>query len=424
VRKRILLVGSITGYQTRIFAEAAEGLDVEVVLATDQCKKMEDPWGDHAITVRFQHPAAYARRLAMEGPFDAVLAVGDHPTLLAAKAAERLGIPHNPPAAVEACRNKYLARRLFEGAGLHVPSYFRIRADQKEWPAPPFPCVLKPLGLSGSRGVIRADDEPEFAAALARIRALLESVDIRRLKEEQNRHVQVEGFIEGQEFALEGIITEGRLQTLALFDKPDPLDGPFFEESLYVTPSRADAGVQRQMAETTQRAIRALGLTRGPVHAEMRCNSQGVWMLEVAARPIGGLCARALRFKLPGVARPVPLEELILRHALGEDIAAAQPAEPASGVMMIPIPKGGIFHGVAGLAESRSVAGIEEVLITAKEGQRLTPLPEGSSYLGFIFARGRSPVDVEEALRSAHLRLRFEIATDLPVFQPLARGGV
>ncbi|MCC6860463.1 MAG: ATP-grasp domain-containing protein [Bryobacterales bacterium] len=417
VRKRILLLGSITGYQTRVFARTARELGVELVLATDQCRKMENPWGDNAITVRFQHSAAYARRLALEGPFDGIVAVGDHPTLLAAMTAQRLGLPYHSPASVEACRNKYLARRAFQRSGLNVPSYFRMRLRQTAWPPPPFPCVLKPLGLSGSRGVIRADNESEFSAALARIRALLESVDIRRLKEEQNQYVQVESFIEGREFALEGILTAGRLQTLALFDKPDPLDGPYFEESIYVTPSRADAAAQSGIVETVQRAVQALGLTHGPVHAEMRCNSRGVWMLEAAARPIGGLCARALRFRLPGGACPVSLEELVLRHALGEDVAAAQPADPASGVMMIPIPKGGIYHGVSGVAESRSVRGIEDVVVTAKEGQRLTPLPEGSSYLGFIFARGESPEVVEEALRAAHARLRFDIATDLRVFR-------
>ena len=408
--RRILLIGSITGYQTRVFAEAARRLGHDVVLATDQCKKLDDPWGDHAITVRFQHPEAYARRLALEGPFDGVLAVGDHPTLLAAMTARRLGIPHNSPAAVEACRNKYLARQLFQGAGLNVPAYFRIRLGETSWPEPPFPCVLKPLGLSGSRGVIRANNPAEFSAALGRIAALLENREIRRLKEEQNRYIQVEAFIEGREFALEGILTGGRLQVLALFDKPDPLDGPYFEETIYVTPSRAEPEAQRAIAATTQRAIEALGLTRGPVHAEMRVNARGVWMLEVAARPIGGLCARALRF-LPDM----PLEELILRHAAGEDISGARRASLAAGVMMIPIPKGGIYRDVAGLDEARATPGIEDVVITATPGQKLVPLPEGSSYLGFIFARGDTPGSVEIALREAHAKLSFEIAGELKV---------
>ena len=410
VPKRLLLLGSITGYQTRTFAQAAQRLGLEVVLGTDQCKQLDDPWGDHAITVRFQQPEGYARRLAMEGPFDAVLAVGDHPTLLAAMTAERLGIRHNSPASVRAAKNKYLARQLFRGAGLNVPGYFRIRLGAESWPEPSYPCVLKPLGLSGSRGVIRADNPRQFRDAFQRIARLLETVDIRRLKEEHNRYVQVEDFIEGHEFALEGILTAGRLQTLAIFDKPDPLDGPLFEETIYVTPSRAGTEVEEKIAATTQRAAQALGLEAGPVHAEMRVNAQGVWMLEVAARPIGGLCSQALHFE-PGI----PLEELILRHATGQDIAGARLASPAAGMMMIPIPKGGIFENVTGVERSRAVPKISDVIITAKQGQRLTPLPEGASYLGFIFAHGQSAASVEDALRTAHRMLEFEIATDLRV---------
>ncbi len=410
VPKRVLLLGSITGYQTRIFAQAAQRLGLDVVLATDQCKQLEDPWGDRAITVRFQHPESYARRLAMEGPFDAVLAVGDHPTLLAAMTAQRLAIRHNSPASVTAAKNKYLARQLFRAAGLNVPAYFRIRLGDNSWPEPRYPCVLKPLGLSGSRGVIRADNPREFQEAFQRIARLLEATEIRRLKEEHNRYIQVEDFIEGREFALEGVLTGGSLQTLAVFDKPDPLDGPFFEETIYVTPSRAGAAIQEQIVATTQRATRALGLETGPVHAEMRVNAGGVWMLEVAARPIGGLCSQALQFE-PGM----PLEELILRHAIGQDISGARLTSPAAGIMMIPIPKAGIYGAVNGVDHARAVPGIRDVIITAKQGQRLTPLPEGASYLGFIFACGQAPTAVEDALRTAHRMLEFEIATDLRV---------
>jgi biotin carboxylase len=272
--------------------------------------------------------------------------------------------------------------------------------------------VLKPLGLSGSRGVIRADDEGQFLVAFERIRALLRGADVAALREDQNRYIQVESFIEGREFAIEGIVTHGALQVLAIFDKPDPLDGPFFEETIYVTPSRESEEVQKLIVRTTRSAVHALGLTHGPIHAEMRVNSKGAWLLEVAARPIGGICARALRFE-----GGIPLEELILRHAVGEDVSRARLAGAASGVMMIPIPKAGIYQGVDGVEKAASIPGVEDVIITAKEGQKILPLPEGSSYLGFLFARGESPEQVEKSLRDAHACLNFEIATLLPVVQ-------
>ncbi len=411
--KRVLILSTTTGYQTRMFAEAAARLGLEPVLATDQCHQLDDPWGDGAITVRFHNPVRWAGVIAAQGPFDGIVAVGDRPAFLAALAAERLGIPYNSPASVEACRNKYLARERFRAAGLPVPEYFQaaLAGDPSEAARKArYPAVLKPLGLSASRGVIRADNDEQFVAAFNRIRALLESKEIRLQRETQNAFIQVEGFIPGREFALEGIVTDGRLKTLALFDKPDPLDGPFFEETIYVTPSREPQEVQRSLIGTVERAVRALGLARGPVHAEMRLNERGVWMLEVAARPIGGLCARTLRFE-----GGMPLEELILRHAVGEDVSAVQLMEGASGVMMIPIPREGIYQSAEGVERARGVTGIEDVEITAKPGQKLVPLPEGASYLGFIFARIASPEQVEYALRAAHKELEFKLATELPV---------
>jgi biotin carboxylase len=246
----------------RMFADAARRAGFDCSLATDRCHVLEDPWGDHAITVRFEDPYAARDILAAAGPFDGIVAVGDRPTLVAALAAEALGIPHHPPAAVAACRDKFLAHQRFASAGLRVPDFFRIPVNDVEAAQlAAFPCVLKPLGLSGSRGVIRANNEEEFLAAFARVRKLLESTDIAALREEQNRYIQVESFIEGREFALEGIVTHGVLRVLAIFDKPDPLDGPFFEETIYVTPSRESESAQRMMIEVTSSAVRALGLT-------------------------------------------------------------------------------------------------------------------------------------------------------------------
>jgi len=406
--KRLLLIGATTGYQTRVFAQAAERLGYELILATDRCHVLDDPWGDRAVALRFEDPAGAAETLAATPSIDGVVAVGDRPAYIAALAAERLGILYNSPVSVARSRDKFLARERFRAAGLLVPEFHRLllsEAPERAAINAKYPCVLKPLGLSASRGVIRANNSAEFVAAFQRIKNLLADPDIARLHEDQDRFLQVESFIEGREFALEGILTCGQLRVLAIFDKPDPLDGPYFEETIYITPSRESASTQRAIIETTEQAIRALGLTHGPIHAEMRVNARGVWMLEVAARPIGGLCARVL----PG------LEELILRHAAGDDPDSIASPTSASGVMMIPIPREGIYVDTAGLDEARAQPGIEDVIITAKEGQKLIPLPEGASYLGFIFARAESPEAVDRALRNAHQQLRFEIATALPV---------
>lgn len=401
--RRLLLFASTTGYQIRVFGEAARRLGIEITLATDRCHVLDDPWGDRAIAVKFDRiPESVEALRGLE--FDGVAAVGDRPAVLAAAAAEALGLPFHPPAAAQACNDKYLARQLYQAAGLLVPAFFRAgteTAPETLAARSPYPCVLKPLGLCASRGVIRADNAAQFVDAFHRIRKM------------GQQQVQVESYIEGREFAVEGLVTAGCFQPLAIFDKPDPLEGPFFEETIYVTPSREPEGVQRDLLETTARAVRALGLYHGPVHTELRYNSRGAWMLETAARPIGGLCARALRFE-----PDVPLEELILRHALGEKTAGARAADPSSGVMMIPIPKGGIYESVEGLERARAVSGIEDVVITAKEGQLLVPLPEGASYLGFLFARGNTPAEVEAALRQSHAELRFRIATALETFKP------
>ncbi len=328
--------------------------------------------------------------------------------------AEKLGLPYNSPASVEAARNKFVARQRFLAAGLPVPQFFRMDIDQHSGEASaqaPYPCVLKPLGLSASRGVIRADNPVEFVAAFHRIKALLARPEIQVLREEHNRYIQVESFIAGQEFAIEGVLTAGRLQVLAVLEKPDPLNGPFFEETIYLTPPRAS---QPLLVPAVEKAIRALGLTHGPIHAEVRVDGDQAWVLEVAARPIGGLCAKALRFD-----GGMPLEELLLRHAAGEDVSHLERERCASGVMMIPIGRefvnSAVYESVEGLDSALAVAGVEEIAITAKIGHTLEPLPEGSSYLGFIFARGNAPEDVEGSLRSAHSKLRFQIAAKLPV---------
>jgi biotin carboxylase len=380
-------------------------MGIEMILGTDRCHVLNDPWGDRAVAVRFEQPIESAEHLATL-KVDGIVAVGDRPAWIAALAAERLGLPFHPAKAVEAAGDKHLARDCFGRAGLLVPDYYQFPKDDPPSGARFYPCVVKPMGLSASRGVIRADDDVDFAAATARIRAILQRPEVERLAEPRNAFLQVERFLSGREFALEGLVTRGKLETLAIFDKPDPLNGPYFEETLYITPSRETPTVQAELRESAQRAAAALGLHHGPVHAEMRLTDQGVFVLEVAARPIGGLCSRALRF-----ASRLTLEEMILRHSL-EEVPHIEGESLPGGVMMIPIPKSGIYKSVAGMESARDVPGVSDVVITAKAGQKLEMLPEGSSYLGFLFAGGPT---AEQALREAHGKLTFDIQIALNI---------
>jgi biotin carboxylase len=416
--KRVLILAATTGYQTRMFGAAAERLGVQLVFATDRCDQLEDPWSDGAIAVRFHQEAGAAGAIvaaARVAPFAGLVAVGDRPTVVAARVARQLGLAGHPPHAASAARDKRIMREHFRSAGMLVP-WFRVvkrtanpRAIAAElaWPV-----VVKPTVLAGSRGVIRANLAPEFIAAFERVQRLLAAADVRAMQDPAADEILIEQFIDGTEYALEGLLDHGELRTLAIFDKPDPLDGPFFEETLYVTPSRAAHSTQDAIEQTVAAAVRALGLSHGPIHAECRVNSRGVFVLEVAARPIGGLCAYALHFTGSDGAT-IGLEELILRHAIGEDTASWQRGPDASGVMMIPIPGAGIFRRASGVEDAMRVAGVHDVRITAKPDQRLVPLPEGASYLGFIFARADSPERVEAALREAHGRLSFVI--DRPI---------
>ena len=419
---RVLLIATTTGYQTRAFGEAAERLGVELVFATDRCHRLDDPWRDGAIPVRFQNDAEAAfieaiGEAARDRPFDGVLAVGDRPAVFAALACEALGLKGHPPAAARASGNKLEARRRFAAAGLSSPAFCEVTLDSEIDAVRAeleFPCVVKPLALSGSRGVIRADDSETLHAALERVRRLLSRADIRERRSPFDDRVLLETFIPGREYALEGVVEDGTLRVLAVFDKPDPLDGPFFEESIYVTPSVRSATEQRRMAEAVADAVSALGLRHGPVHAECRVNQTGVFVLEVAARPIGGLCARALRCQRSGGV-VLPLEELLLRHALGEPLSGYRRETDASAVMMIPIPRPGVYRRTDMTDLARAVPGIVDVVMTAKSDQRLEPLPEGASYLGFIFARCARPTEAVTALRQAHARLRVVIDTPIPV---------
>ena len=411
--KRVLLLATTTGYQIRSFGEAADKLGVRLVFASDRCDRLDDPWWDAAIPVRFHDTPASVEAVvaACRGEkVSGVLAVGDRPTVLAAHVAAALGLPGNSPASAEASRNKLIARREFDAAGLLIPPFHvgLLSEHLSESNPVAYPVVVKPLALSGSQGVIRADDQRELKDAIARVSRLLKSTEIAMEREAAHDSVLIEAFIPGREYAIEGVVTEGALQVFAIFDKPDPMDGPFFEETIYVTPSRAPRATQHAIVEAVASAARALGLRHGPVHAECRVNDRGIYVLEVAARPIGGLCSRAIRFLAPDESLAT-LEDVLLRHALAEPVFAYRQITEASGVMMIPIPRPGVYRGVDGVENARRVAGVDDVVITAKPDTRLVPLPEGRSYLGFVFATGASADVVENALREAHAALDFVI---------------
>ncbi|MGH7276737.1 MAG: ATP-grasp domain-containing protein [Candidatus Rokuibacteriota bacterium] len=406
---RVLLLLPTTTYRTQAFIDAARALGVEIVCASERPSTLEAQSPDSLITLDFTDPDGAAERVvrfAERRPVHAVIAVDDLTTVVAASVARRLGLKANSPAAAGAARDKHEMRECLSAAGVPVPRFRLVRTrDDPAALAPTvdYPCVLKPLTLSASRGVIRADDAQGFVGAFRRIAALLARDDV-SVSGKAAAHLLVEEFVPGREVALEGLLAGGTLSVLAIFDKPDPLDGPYFEETIYVTPSRLGEDAQRRIAAVTRDACTALGLTEGPIHAELRVNERGPFILEVAARSIGGLCSRTLRF-----GTGMSLEELILRQALGWPIASLKRERRAAGVMMLPIPRAGRLRAVRGQEGALAVPGVEEVAITAYPGQELVPLPEGWQYLGFVFARADTPEAVERALRDAHARLDVDV---------------
>jgi len=410
---RLLLLLPNSTYRTADFLAAARKLGVDVTVATDEPSAVEALNPDGLVSLDFRDPAAAARRageIARGRPFDAVVGVDDDSAVVASGVDRALGLRQNSVPASAAARNKAQMRARLAFAGIPVPRFRLYRRGETD-PAKAaeeadYPCVLKPTFLAASRGVIRADDPGSFAAAWSRIVAILDQPEVAARGGDAAQEILVEEFVPGREVALEGILVAGRLTVLALFDKPDALDGPFFEETIYVTPSRLPAAVQDAVGSVAGRAAAALGLSDGPVHAEVRVGvgvgvpQAAVVVIELAARSIGGLCSRTLRF-----GTGMSLEEVILRHALGMPADATRESA-AAGVMMLPIPRAGVFERMDGLDEARAVAGIEEATITMRPGQELVPLPEGSRYLGFLFSRAASPEEAERALREAHRRLR------------------
>jgi biotin carboxylase len=429
----VLLLLPTTTYKVTAFLEAAARLGIDVVVGSDRRQALADHAPGRTLALDFLDPEAAAAAIAAfarERPLDAIVPADDETTVLAAMASAVLGLPGNSAASARATVDKGEMRKLLAAAGVTQPEFRLLSLDSRdddssgvpglaEPPGPAgspgprgmdlgFPVVAKPLTLSASRGVIRADSPVELEEAIRRIEAILRTPEVERKAGPAARRILVERFVPGAEVAVEGLLTAGALDVLALFDKPDPLDGPYFEETIYVTPSRLAAPLQRRIAECTQAAAAAIGLRTGPVHAELRLSGGSEpRLIEIAARTIGGLCSRTLRF-----GAGISLEELVLGHAIDpEGARSGLPARDgqAAGVMMIPIPRTGILVEVSGLEAARAVAGIEDVVITIPRGQALVTLPEGDRYLGFLFARGRTPGAVESALRESHALLGFTI---------------
>jgi biotin carboxylase len=403
---RVLLLLPTSTYRAADFMAAARSLDVEVVVGSEYPQAMASSMGDRAVVVPMNDVQAAVDAIAAlheRFPLDAVLAVDDGGALVAASASARLGKRHNPPEAVRATRDKAQMRARLAAASISQPRYRVIAAGSDAASGTDvagevgYSCVIKPVSRSASQGVIRADNSAEARVAIERVRSLVG----------QDEQLLAESYVPGEEVALEGLLDAGRLEVLAIFDKPDPLVGPFFEETIYVTPSSHPEPTQQALACLVADAALAIGLVDGPVHAEVRigeCNQ--LWVLEVAARSIGGLCSRALRF-----GAGISLEELILRHAVGLGTSDLRRESQASGVMMLPIGQKGTLRAVHGLDRARSVSGVTGAEITIPVGRPVDPLPEGDRYLGFVFARGENPVAVTETLRHAQSLIEVEIQT-------------
>ena len=412
-KKRILLLLPTKTYRAKAFLSAASQLGVAVAIGSDQPQTLSELSPRKSLVLNFSKPEKATEEIvafAQTHPIDAVVGVDDDTTILVSMVSKALALPHNSVESARTTRSKYQMRKVLATGGIPSPHFELVSISAK--PAEiasgiNYPCVLKPLSLSASRGVIRANNPREFVRAFQRIVSILGLPDVKSRKDARAQQILVEDFIPGIEVALEGILIRDRLKVLAIFDKPDPLDGPFFEETLYITPSRLPVDVQEDIISCTARTADVLGLREGPIHAELRVNDDGAWIIEIAARSIGGLCARTLRF-----GTGISLEELIIRHAIGMEVESLQRERQPAGVMMIPISHAGILQEVRGKTEAEKVSGIEEVTISIPIGKEVLPLPEGASYLGFIFARGNTPESVEAALREAHHRMDFVITDE------------
>ena len=407
LRDRVLVIAPHGSYRTASFINAANSLNIDVLIASQ---------GEHSIVsdyVKGLHIDFRDEEKAIEiilveakkNPFSGIIGTDDSTAGLASRVAQELGLAHNDPHAVKITQRKDLARQKLKAASVKIPEFDLLTTEQtlsKQKINVQYPGVIKPVALSASRGVIRVNNTIELVDAVERIKNML---TLEKQLPESTRHsLLLEEFIPGKEVAVEAMLYSGELQVLAIFDKPDPLNGPFFEETYYLTPSSLSSEIQQAIKDTVLAACQAYGLTEGPVHAECRINESGVWVIEVAARTIGGMCGRLL-----SLGTGHSLEELVLLHAMGKK-AEIKILDKAAGVLMIPIPGAGILKRVEGLLEAQRVPYIKELTIEIREGYELMPLPEGNSYLGFLFAEAPSVKEAEQALRDAHACLKFVLA--------------
>ncbi len=404
---RLLLLLPAAGYANQDFIAAATRMNIELVACADYCHRLAPGWGlPPLMSVPFDQPGLALPQVlaALSQPVAAVLAADDHGQALAAQLREALGLPGNSSEAVATLTDKLRFRHLQQAIGLPYPDFAEIKdRDINAAAALDFPLVVKARRLNASRGVIRANDVDQLVRALKQVQR------IQARAQRDAADLLVERFIPGVEVALDGVLSRGALRVLAVFDKPDPLDGPYFEETLFITPSRLPNQTQRELADAVERACMAAGVTEGVVHAEARINEAGVWLLEIAPRGIGGLCGRVFAATLG-----MDSAEIVLRHAVGLPLPV-RANDSAAGVMMIPIPASGIFRGVDGLDAARAVPHITGIEITAPPGQLVAPPPEGAGYLGFLFSRAATSQQAEAALRAAHAALVVRIQ---PLVEP------
>lgn len=409
-----MLVLPTATYRATAFLRAAEGLGLQCVVASDEAPTLAGLMEGRVLTLNlgsFDEAAERAAAFAERWPVDAVVGVDEASVLAAAHIAARLGVGGNPVDAVAATRDKRRMRSLLADAAVRQPSFMEIRGDAEGSAAAHaaaavgLPCVVKPVDLAASRGVIRANTAAELTAAIARVDALLRRPEL--CGPDDNPPLLIEEFVPGPEIAVEGLLSDGALTVLAVFDKPDPLEGPFFAETLYTTPSRRLPAVLDSAVAATRAALQALGLRDGPIHAELRLAAGGPVFLEAAARSIGGRCSSALRFLAGGVE--MTLEEVLLRHACAMPLDNPRLAPGGAGVLMLPVPAAGILRAVSGVEESSAVSGVTGVEVTIPLGQTVEPLPEGDRYLGFVIARGPDPGFVEAALRQAQALIHIEV---------------
>jgi biotin carboxylase len=395
----IVLLPSTT-YRAADFMRAAEGLGVDLIVASENPPPFE--MGDRYLQVDCSDPNLAAEaivRIGDDAPIDGVVAADDAGVVAAAIAGRKLGVRANDPEAAAATRDKGRQRALLRAGEVPQPRFDMISPGDDGVQAAAgigYPLVIKPVDRAAGQGVMRVDEVSDLTTAMSRVRSIVGEA----------APLLVEEFMPGEEVALEGLVRDGELTTLALFDKPDAVDGPFFPETILVTPSLIDEKAQAECRRVAAAALAAIGISHGPVHIEMKVDGGLVRVIEVAARSIGGLCSRSLNFGLLGTT----LETLIIRNAIGMEKPELRREPTASGVLMIPIPSAGTFTGIDGLDRVRELEHVSALDITATPGSQVQPPPEGDRYLGFVFAKGPDRDEVEATLRQARDLLRVLVA--------------